>query len=94
MGAARAAGVPAGRIYSVADIAQDPHYQARGAIARLRAASGIDVDMPAVFPCLSDNPGAIRERAPLLGEHTDAVLEEAGLDDAARAGLRARGVIA
>lgn len=59
----RAAGVPAGRIYSVADIAQDPHYQARGAIARLRAASGIDVDMPAVFPCLSDNPGAIRERA-------------------------------
>ncbi|CCN16841.1 conserved hypothetical protein [Bordetella bronchiseptica MO211] len=93
-GHARAAGVPAGRIYSVADIAQDPHYQARGAIARLRAASGIDVDMPAVFPCLSDNPGAIRERAPLLGEHTDAVLEEAGLDDAARAGLRARGVIA
>lgn len=92
--AMRAAGVPAGRIYSVADIAQDPHYQARGAIARLRAASGIEVDMPAVFPCLSDNPGAIRERAPLLGEHTDAVLEEAGLDDAARAGLRARGVIA
>ncbi|MGZ8131759.1 CaiB/BaiF CoA transferase family protein [Bordetella bronchiseptica] len=92
--AMRAAGVPVGRIYSVADIAQDPHYQARGAIARLRAASGIDVDMPAIFPCLSGNPGAIRERAPLLGEHTDAVLEEAGLDDAARAGLRARGVIA
>ena len=59
--AMREADVPSGRIYSVADIAHDPHYQARGAITRLEAASGIAVDMPAVFPCLSANPGAVRE---------------------------------
>lgn len=92
--AMREADVPSGRIYSVADIAHDPHYQARGAITRLEAASGIAVDMPAVFPCLSANPGAVRERAPTLGEHTDAVLEAAGLSAEQREALRARGVIA
>jgi formyl-CoA transferase len=92
--AMREADVPSGRIYSVADIAHDPHYQARGAITRLEAASGIAVDMPAVFPCLSANPGAVRERAPTLGEHTDAVLAAAGLSPEQREALRARGVIA
>jgi formyl-CoA transferase len=88
------AGVPAGRVYSVADIARDPHYRARGAIAQLESAGGVRVEMPAVFPLLSDNPGAIAHRAPTLGEHTDAVLERAGLDDEQRARLRAQGVIA
>lgn len=88
------ADVPAGRIYTVADIARDPHYQARQAIATVEAASGVSVDMPAVFPLLSSNPGAIRARAPTLGEHTDAVLDAAGLSPEQRAQLRARGVIA
>ena len=92
--AMREAGVPSGRIYSVADIARDPHYRARNAIAEIQGASGVRVEMPAVFPLLSDNPGAIRERAPTLGEHTDAVLAQAGLTEAQRAQLRARGVIA
>jgi len=94
LAAMREADVPAGRVYSVADIARDPHYRARQAIASVRAASGIDVEMPAVFPLLSDNPGGIAQRAPTLGEHTDAVLEAAGLDADQRAQLRARGVIA
>ena len=47
--------------------------------------------MPAVFPHLSDNPGAVRERAPTLGEHTDAVLASAGLSQEQRDALRARG---
>ena len=47
-----------------------------------------------MFPCLSANPGAVRERAPTLGEHTDAVLEAAGLSAEQREALRARGVIA
>ena len=85
--------VPSGRIYTVADIARDPHYRAREAITTVRAASGIAVDMPAVFPHLSDNPGAVRERAPTLGEHTDAVLASAGLSQEQRDALRARGVI-
>jgi formyl-CoA transferase len=92
--AMREADVPCGRIYNVADIARDPHYRARNAIAEVQAASGIRVEMPAVFPVLSDNPGGIHDRAPTLGEHTDTVLAEAGLTEEQRAALRARGVIA
>ena len=93
LAAMRQTDVPSGRIYTVADIARDPHYRAREAITTVRAASGIAVDMPAVFPHLSDNPGAVRERAPTLGEHTDAVLASAGLSQEQRDALRARGVI-
>lgn len=92
--AMRKADVPAGRIYSVADIAHDPHYRARAAIAEVTAASGVRVEMPAVFPLLSDTPGAIRRRAPTLGEDTDAVLQELGMDESRRAALRTAGVIA
>ncbi|CAM4422664.1 CaiB/BaiF CoA-transferase family protein [Bordetella tumbae] len=92
--AMREADVPSGRIYSVADIARDPHYRARNAIAEIEGASGIRVEMPAVFPILSDNPGAIHDRAPTLGEHTDTVLAGAGMTEEQRAELRARGVIA
>jgi len=92
--AMREAGVPSGRIYSVADIARDPHYRARNAIAEIEGASGVRVEIPAVFPVLSTNPGAIHDRAPTLGEHTDAVLAAAGLNEEQRAQLRARGVIA
>ncbi|NGR07738.1 CoA transferase [bacterium SGD-2] len=90
----KAARVPSGRIYSVREIADDPHYRARDAITRLQAASGIEVEMPAIFPKLSGNPGAIAHRAPTLGEHTDAVLQEAGFDAATIADLRRRGILA
>jgi crotonobetainyl-CoA:carnitine CoA-transferase CaiB-like acyl-CoA transferase len=42
---------------------------------------------------LSETPGAIRRRAPLLGEHTDEILAELGYDAPAIAALRERGVI-
>jgi crotonobetainyl-CoA:carnitine CoA-transferase CaiB-like acyl-CoA transferase len=43
---------------------------------------------------LSDTPGTVREPAPLLGQHTDAVLRERlGLDDAEIARLRAAGAV-
>lgn len=90
----KAARVPSGRIYSIREIATDPHYRERGAITRVQAASGVEVEMPAVFPVLSDNPGGIRYRAPTLGEHTDSVLAEAGFDAQTVADLRRRGVLA
>ena len=48
--------------------------------------------MPAVAPRLSRTPGGVRWPGPRLGQHTDEVLAEAGLDDDARAQLRAAGV--
>jgi crotonobetainyl-CoA:carnitine CoA-transferase CaiB-like acyl-CoA transferase len=42
---------------------------------------------------LSETPGGIRHRAPVLGEHTEEVLAEIGYDDEAVAGLREGGVV-
>lgn len=92
--AMKAAQVPAGRIYSVRDIAQDPHYRARQAIATVTAASGIDVEMPNIMPLLSATPGAIQARAPLLGEHTVSTLQAAGLDARVIQQLQEKGIIA
>ncbi|SCU73491.1 Acyl-CoA transferase [Cupriavidus necator] len=90
----RDAQVPSGRIYTVKDIAEDPHYRARGVIESVTSAGGLTVEVPGVVPKLSASPGEIHDRAPTLGEHTDAVLKQAGFDDAAIADLRARKVIA
>lgn len=89
-----AAEVPAGRIYTVADIAADPHYRSRGMIERITLADGSALEVPGIVPKLSRTPGAHRRNAPALGADTDAVLRELGLSDEQIAALRARGVIA
>ena len=68
------AAVPAGRIYTAKDIAEDPHYRARGMLERVATADGLALDVPGIVPKLSLTPGAITRRAPTLGEDTDAVL--------------------
>ena len=68
------AAVPAGRIYTAKDIAEDPHYRARGMLQRVTTADGLVLDVPGIVPKLSLTPGAITRRAPLLGEDTEAVL--------------------
>ena len=70
----QAASVPVGRIYTVRDIAQDPHFRARGMIERIVTAQGLQLDVPGVVPKLSATPGSLRSLAPSLGEHTQAVL--------------------
>ena len=89
LAAMEAAEVPAGRIYSAADIAADPHYAARGMIERIAAGDGEPLKVPGVIPKLSGTPGAIRTPAPKLGEHTDDVLKEIGYSEAEIARLRA-----
>ncbi|MEA3194877.1 MAG: formyl-CoA transferase [Betaproteobacteria bacterium] len=70
--------VPAGIIYTAADIASDPHYAARGMIESIVASDGEPLKVPGIVPKLSMTPGEIRSAAPKLGEHTDAVLREVG----------------
>jgi succinyl-CoA---D-citramalate CoA-transferase len=93
LGAMEAAEVPAGRIYSAADIAADPHFAARGMIERITAADGEPLAVPGIVPKLSATPGAIRANAPALGEHTDEVLRQAGYSEAEIARLRAASII-
>jgi formyl-CoA transferase len=72
--ALNAANVPAGRIYTAKDIAEDLHYRARGMLERITSADGLALDVPGIVPKLSLTPGAITRRAPTLGEDTEVVL--------------------
>jgi formyl-CoA transferase len=73
--------VPAGRIYSAADIVADPHFQARGMIESVIAGDGEPLKVPGIVPKLSLTPGRIRSAAPKLGEHTDEILRELKFSD-------------
>jgi formyl-CoA transferase len=88
------AAVPAGRIYTVADIATDPHYQARGMLASVQMDDGSTLAVPGIVPKLSATPGSHRRNAPTLGQDTDAVLREMGLSEAQISALRQRCVVA
>ena len=68
------ASVPVGRIYTVADIAADPHFKARQMIQQITTADGLALAVPGIVPKLSATPGAIRSAAPTLGQHTAEVL--------------------
>lgn len=88
-----AAQVPAGKIYTVADIAADPHYAARGMLQTVAMADGSALRVPGVVPKLSATPGGQWRQAPALGQDSEAVLREVGLTEAQIAALRSRGVI-
>ena len=93
MAALDGASVPAGRIYSVADIAADPHYQARGMLDQVRMDDGSTLTVPGIVPKLSATPGSHRRNAPTLGQDSGDVLREIGLTDAQIVALRERGIV-
>ena len=89
-----AASVPAGRIYTVADIAADPHYQARGMIEQVQMSDGTSMAVPGIVPKLSRTPGGHRRNAPALGQDTDAVLSNMGLTPEQIQTLKDQGIVA
>jgi formyl-CoA transferase len=88
-----AASVPAGRIYNVADIAADPHYQARDMILQTVMADGSTLALPGIVPKLSRTPGSHRRNAPEIGQDTDAVLQDIGLTEAQIQALKDKGIV-
>jgi len=84
--------VPAGRIYTVADIASDPHYKARENIQTIQMQDGSKLDVPGVIPKLSRTPGSIKTLAPGIGENTDEILKGIGLTEVQVASLKERGI--
>jgi formyl-CoA transferase len=93
LAALEGADVPAGKIYTVADIAADPHYAARGMLQTVQMDDGSELAVPGFVPKLSATPGSQRRNAPALGQDTDAVLREVGLTEAQIGALRERGVV-
>jgi formyl-CoA transferase len=89
-----AAAVPAGRIYTVQDIANDPHYLARGMLEEVQMHDGSLLKVPGMVPKLSRTPGLHRRNAPNLGQDTDAVLAELGITDEQIQAMRLRGIVA
>jgi len=85
--------VPAGRVYTAKDIAEDPHYRARDMILKQRTREGYEVDVPGIVPKLSATPGALRSPAPGLGDDTEAVLSEVGYSAEEIAAFRKASVI-
>jgi len=86
--------VPAGKVYTAQDIAEDPHYRARDMILTQQTREGYEVEVPGIVPKLMGTPGAVRSAAPRLGEDTDAVLREIGLTEEQIVALRERKVVA
>jgi formyl-CoA transferase len=89
-----AAGVPAGGVYTAADMLADPHIAAREAIVRVPHPDFGELPMQNVAPRLSSNPGSIRWAGPTLGQHNDEVYGDLlRLSADEQAALRADGVI-
>jgi len=86
--------VPAGRIYTVADIAADPHYQARGMISQVQMTDGSPLAVPGIVPKLSRTPGNHRRNAPALGQDTVEVLSGMGLSMDQIQSLKDKGIVA
>jgi crotonobetainyl-CoA:carnitine CoA-transferase CaiB-like acyl-CoA transferase len=87
------ADVPVGKIYSVRDMMSDPQFLARQMFEQHQFADGTPVKLPAITPKLSATPGETKWLGPTLGEHTEQVLHDLGLDDDAIAVLRRDGVV-
>jgi crotonobetainyl-CoA:carnitine CoA-transferase CaiB-like acyl-CoA transferase len=88
------AGVPAGRIKSVAEVCESAHLKARGMAVRLSHPKAGGITVMGVPIRLWDTPGAASAPPPLLGQHTDEILTRLlRLPKARIERLRAAGVV-
>lgn len=88
------AGIPCGRINSVAQALAAPHAIARDMVTSVEHPTAGNVKMLGIPFRFSDTPASIRRAPPLLGQHTEAVLrDELGFSDARITALRAEKII-
>lgn len=75
----RAAGATVGPVYNIADALEDPHFQKREVFLDVEDEDYGSLPMHNIVPRLSGTPGVWAKPAPLLGQHTEEVLAEAGV---------------
>ena len=80
-------------IYDVRDVVADPQFQALGSLVRVPDPELGSVLMQNVIFRLSETPGGIKRTGPWLGQHTEEVLAEIGIDADQLAELRRRGAV-
>jgi crotonobetainyl-CoA:carnitine CoA-transferase CaiB-like acyl-CoA transferase len=86
--------VPCGPVHSIAEIFEDPHYQARENIKFFKDPRVGEIAMPNVCPRLSDTPGSIEWLGPPLGAHNDEIYKKLlGMSDREIGMLKDKGVI-
>ena len=87
------AGVPAGRVLSVAEALELPQIKHRRLVQKVADVPGIAEEIGLVRGGYrySDDPGVGDLRPPTLGQHTDEILHELGYDQRAIESLRERG---
>ena len=89
----QAADVPAGKIYSVRDMMNDPQFLARRMFEQHVFPDGTPIKLPAILPKMSATPGETRWLGPTLGQHNTEIFNALGYDAQAIARLRDDGVI-
>jgi crotonobetainyl-CoA:carnitine CoA-transferase CaiB-like acyl-CoA transferase len=86
--------IPFGPVYGINDIALDTHFAARGMLAEIECSTIPERVQIAGIPIkLSKTPGKVVRRGPRQGEHTNAVLKEAGFSSEEIAAWRRAGVV-
>ena len=88
------AGVPASRIYSMADVFRDAHYRAREMLVDVPDDELGSITLAGTVPKLSRTPGKIRRSGGRIGRDTFEVLRDlGGYTSAELAGMESAGVI-
>jgi len=87
------AGVPCGPVLDIAQVFSDPQVLARQMLVELPHPEVGTFKTTGLPIKLSETPGAIERRPPLLGEHTDEILRAAGLTPSEITQLRSDEVI-
>ncbi|MCH8107870.1 MAG: CoA transferase, partial [Chloroflexi bacterium] len=87
------AGVPCGPINKISDVVNDPQVLSRGMIVDMPHPNVPDLKVPNSPLKLTETPPSIRRPPPLLGQHNDEILGEAGYSQEQIGQLREKGVI-